>query len=124
MINEAITLTDLATVASIVSVCAAIAYKLFSIGMEYLQVKLGRPSELAQHSEHLRQQSDACKFEHSSISSLLLSQNATIVKTLEQNGKMIDAIKDASHVAELRHQIILAKLDRIGDRVGEKSHER
>jgi hypothetical protein len=34
---------------------------------------------------------------------------------LEQNGKQIEVLREANHAAELRHQVVLSRLDRITD---------
>lgn len=61
------------------------------------------------------EQAAQCKFDHESLHSILVAQNSTIAKMLEQNGKQIEALRDANHAAELRHQVVLARLDRISD---------
>lgn len=114
MSSDALTLTDLATVATIAAGVFAVLNTSLRWLMDYLQAKFGGPTA-AQSARY--QQSEQCRFDHANVNTLITAQNATISKMLEQNGRMIDAMKDASHVSELRHQIILGQLKELGYKV-------
>lgn len=87
---------------------------LMRFGMDYLTTKFGKPKEDTSPSK----QAEACRFDHTNISALIASQNASIAaqnvniaELLKQNARSLDAMKDHSHVMELRHQILIAKMD-------------
>ena len=61
------------------------------------------------------EQAAQCKFDHESLHGIMVAQNNTIEKMLEQNGKQIEVLREANHAAELRHQVVLSRLDRITD---------
>lgn len=65
-------------------------------------------------------QSASCKFENSQISTLVMTQNANIAELLKHNAAMISAMKEGMHAAELRHQIVLTKLEQILENI--RSH--
>jgi len=108
MTEAPITLTDIATFAAIAGAIFSILSVLARVGMEYLTSKFGNRMTVAEQSER-------CRFDHSQINALITQQNANIARMLEQNGEQIKALHDESHANQLRHQIILAKLERINE---------
>jgi hypothetical protein len=64
--------------------------------------------------------STKCKFENSQINTLVMTQNANIAELLKHNAAMINAMKEGMHAAELRHQIVLTKLEQILENI--RSH--
>jgi len=110
MTDTPLTLTDIATFAAIAGAVVSIFGTGLKMLIDYLSRRFGNDMTV-------RQQSEQCHFDHDKISGILVSQNANIAKMLEQNGKQIAALSDASHAAELRHQIVLAKLERIEDHI-------
>ncbi len=116
MTESPLTLADIATFAAIAGAVVSILGTGLKVLVEYLTRRFG--SDMT-----VRQQSENCRFDHEKLSNILASQNANIAKMLEQNGKQIDALSEASHAAELRHQIVLAKLERIEDHIKPKYHE-
>ena len=113
MPNDAITLTNLATFAVIASAAFAIANGLVRFGMSYLQARFGRDASAMTPAE----QSAQCQFDHSKINSLMVQQNGNIGELLKQNGEQIKALQSSNHNAELRHQVILARLDKLDYRM-------
>jgi len=63
------------------------------------------------------EQSAQCHYDHSKLTDMLAVQNDHIAKLLEQNGKQIELMSNASHAAELRHQIYIGKMDIILERL-------
>lgn len=110
MKDAPISLVDIVAAATVVSVVFGIIVQLLKFGMDFLTAKFSPVTK----AERLAQaQSDQCRFDHASIGGLVATQNANIAKMLEQNGKQIEAMKDANHAAELRHQVVLARLEAI-----------
>jgi hypothetical protein len=105
-----ITLTDIATFAAIAGAIFSVLSALARAGIEYLTAKFGNRMTVAE-------QSAQCRFDHGEINALITTQNANISTMLKQNGEQIKALSDGNHAAELRHQILLAKLQRIEDHI-------
>lgn len=110
MKDSPITLADVLTIVAIASAAFGVISQLAKAGMSYLTAKFSKGATAAK-------QSSQCNFDHKEIHSLVLAQNANITKMLEQNGEEIKALTDLNHNAQLRHQIVLAKLERIEDHV-------
>ena len=113
--TDALTLAQLATVAGIAASIFAVLNVALRWLVEYLSAKFGAPGRSAEAAGR-QAQSEQCRFDHSNINNVITAQNANIARMLEQNGRLLESMKDASHVSELRHQIVLTKLDRIIER--------
>lgn len=61
------------------------------------------------------EQSLGCQFDHKNINTILISQGANLTALVEQNSKLVTALSSFAHTAELRHQTIVAKLERIDE---------
>lgn len=59
---------------------------------------------------NLPEQSDGCKVDHNNLHGILVQQNAN-------NAELIKALREHIHSEELRHQIIISKLDRINEKL-------
>lgn len=104
MTETPITISDLATVAAIAAAVFGLVMQALKLLTDFLTAKLvGKEGSQAQSAQ--------CRFDHQNLNALVAQQNANIAKMLDQNGKMIDAVSNVSHAAELRHQIVLAKLE-------------
>jgi hypothetical protein len=117
MTPDAITITQLATVFGIAASIFAVLNVTLKWLVDYLQTKMGKNLNPIVATASRQTQSEQCRFDHSNVTNIVTAQNAHISKMLEQNARMIEAMKDASHVSELRHQIILTKLDRIVEKL-------
>jgi hypothetical protein len=73
--------------------------------MDYLTAKFNPPREPKPD------QSDGCKSDHGAITQILITGNANVAELLKQNARALDAMNQHSHVMELRHQIMVAKID-------------
>lgn len=111
MKDSPITLADVITVVALASAAFGVISQLAKAGMSYLTAKFSKSGSPADR------QAAQCNFDHKEIHSLVVAQNANITKMLEQNGEQIKALTDINHNAQLRHQIVLAKLERIEDHV-------
>jgi hypothetical protein len=116
---------DLSVIALVVSSAAGVAFPAAKFFMDFLIAKVGNTEKARERrAEEIRQvQSEACKFDHSTIQSILTQQNANIVKLLEQNAVQISAYMNANHAAELRHQIVLTELKRLWDHMPKRQRD-
>lgn len=73
----------------------------------------------------IAEQSAQCRFDHEKIGSklsthqhemvdMVRAQNERIIQLHEQNGKQLDYMREASHNAELRHQITVSHFQEQG----------
>lgn len=111
MTDAPITISDIAVFAAVASALFAIASQITRALITYLSEKFGTKSSV------LTKQSVQCNFDHKELHAMVAAQNTNIAKMLEQNGEQIKALTDINHNAQLRHQIVLAKLERLEDHV-------
>lgn len=105
-----ITLADIATFAAIGGAVFSVLSVSVKALVDYLTARFGNSMTPAE-------QSAQCRFDHNEINNLITQQNANIATMLKQNGEQIKALAEGNHAAELRHQIVLAKLQRIEDHI-------
>jgi hypothetical protein len=98
--------TELAAIGGIVSAVTVVSGALVKVLTVWIVSKM--PAARAEEASGIQ-----CKLEHSQLQSILVSQNASIAKMLEQNGKQIEALREINHSTQLRHEIVLAKLNSI-----------
>lgn len=119
-----LTLTNIAVIAGVASSLFAILSALTRALVEYLTVKIS-PNKMT-----VAEQSAQCRFDHDKITTklqnqqndvtvMIQAQNEHIGRLLEQNGEQLKYMRDASHNAELRHQITISRLDAILSKVAE-----
>lgn len=108
-----ITTEQFGIIAAIVGGSFAIANSALKLVSDWITSKYSSPSKSSS-------QSASCKFENSQISTLVMTQNANIAELLKHNAAMISAMKEGMHAAELRHQIVLTKLEQILENI--RSH--
>lgn len=101
-------LSDIATISGIVAAVTIIVGAVVRVLTAWILSKIP-PSKNSNY------QPSECRFDHQSLNQILVTQNANIAKMLEQNGKQIEALRDANHAAELRHQVVLSRLEKITD---------
>lgn len=111
MTDSPISLADILTVVAIAGGAFGILSQLVKAAMAYLTAKFSK------NGNPIVRQALQCNFDHKELHALVVAQNANITKMLEQNGEQIRALTDINHNAQLRHQIVLAKLERIEDHV-------
>jgi hypothetical protein len=104
------TTDQFAIIAAIVGGSFAIANSALKLVSDWITSKYSSPAK----------SSSNCKFENSQISTLVMTQNANIAELLKHNAAMISAMKEGMHAAELRHQIVLTKLEQILENI--RSH--
>jgi len=105
-----ITTEQFGIIAAIVGGSFAIANSALKLVSDWITSKYSSPAK----------SSSNCKFENSQISTLVMTQNANIAELLKHNAAMISAMKEGMHAAELRHQIVLTKLEQILENI--RSH--
>ena len=110
MTDTPITITEIATFAAIGGAIFSVLSVSVKALVDYLTVKFGSGMTVAE-------QSAQCRFDHNEINHLITQQNQNISTMLKQNGEQIKALAEGNHAAELRHQIVLAKLQRIEDHI-------
>jgi hypothetical protein len=103
------TLSDLLPLVAVGGFVVTLGTALGKFAMDYLTAKFGRSNGGA---EFAARQAEACRFDHQNIHVLLASQNSNIAELLKQNARTLDAMKDHSHVMELRHQILMSKMEK------------
>jgi hypothetical protein len=113
MTDAPITPADIATFAAIAGTIFSLLHLGLRMLIEFLTAKFGNRMTVAD-------QSAQCRFDHAEINALITRQNANIATMLQQNGEQIKALSEGNHAAELRHQIVLAKLQRIEDHIDRK----
>jgi H+/Cl- antiporter ClcA len=107
-----LTLADYAVISSIIGVVGGLCVAVLNFLINFLNTKFKGESK----SEKIqREQSEACRFDHAGIQGILTQQNVNIIELLKQNSAQIAAFREATHASELRHQIVLQKLERIWD---------
>jgi deferrochelatase/peroxidase EfeB len=124
MTTQALTIADISLFAGIAASTFTVLSLLLKWLSSYLSAKLGIDGAkgVKELEAARRIQSDQCRFDLANVASSIQVQNTTIEKLLKQNQFMLEAMKDAAHINELRHQIILAKLDRLDDRLNSQKN--
>jgi len=118
------TVPNIAAIAGVAGSVFAIVSGFVKFLVSYLEAKFSGKMTVAE-------QSAQCRFDHEQIgstvraqanevNSMIQNQNEHIARLLDQNGKQLQYMSDASHNAELRHQITMAKLENI-EKIMEKS---
>jgi hypothetical protein len=118
-----LTLTNLSILVSIAGTVFAVMSGLMRFFLEYLTSRFGK-AEMT-----VAEQSAQCRFDHETIGEKLRvqgaemtaqikAQNEYIATLLRQNGEQLKYMSDASHNAELRHQIIISKLEKLEGKLG------
>jgi hypothetical protein len=114
MTDAPITLSSLATVGALAAAVFGIVFPIFRALIEYLTARFG---PMSRADRAAADQNAQCRFDHSNISTLVATQNSNIATMLRHNGEMLEQLKQSNHDAQLRHQILLAKLERIDDHI-------
>lgn len=110
-----ITTDQFAIVAAIVGGSFAIANSALKLVSDWVTSKYTHQNKNTATSQA------KCKFENSQINTLVMTQNSNIAELLKHNAAMISAMKEGMHAAELRHQIVLTKLEQILESI--RSHK-
>jgi hypothetical protein len=107
--NSPITPSDILVLATIASLAFGVVTTITKIIIDLATKKFG--------PKVLPEQPYACKYDHERIHTVIMMQNKNMERMLAQNGEQITAIRDASHAAQLRHEIVLAKLSETSRRL-------
>jgi hypothetical protein len=108
-----LSIADLALYATIFGALGSLVLGGMSALMRYIKERIS--GETKAQRDFRQVQSEKCQFDHSTIQSILSQQNANIVELLKQNASQIAAYRETTHASELRHQIVLQRLDRLWD---------
>ena len=114
MTGENITLADLAILATITAAVFGIISTALKAFIGFLEAKWG------QRDMTNAERSAQCTYDHKGIQNLITQQNANITKMLAQNGELIKAMTESNHDAQLRHQIIVSKIERLDECIRHK----
>lgn len=109
--DSPLSISDLALIAGGAAAVFGIVGQLLRFGLDFLTLKF-LPARTAESL-----QSAQCKWDHTNINSLIATQNVNISKMLDQNSLLITALSESNHASALRHEIVLAKLGRVEDRL-------
>jgi hypothetical protein len=119
---------SLVDISIMVGVAAAIFGIVSQVGRfvtEYIALKVGNTSKAKEiRAEEIRQtQSESCKFDHSSIRTILAEQNANIVRLLDQHAMQVKAFVELAHAFELKHHTTMNQLQRIWEHLPKRRND-
>lgn len=117
-----ITPGDIMLALTAAAIIFSIAQGLVKGGMSYLSLKFGKNTpeqNIEAHTRAMAEQSQQCRFDHSSIGVQIQTTNNNIAQMLEQNGQQLKEIASMRAMSELHHERTMNHLKRIEERLGQ-----
>jgi hypothetical protein len=107
---------DLMTLAAVISAVVVVGGAVVRILTAIILAKL--PS-FKRAEQCVTDQAVACKMEHSALTTILKQQGETLKGMLAQNNKLLENIEKAQHLAELRHERVMNRIEKLENKINQ-----